>query len=66
MPITMIDSTGPMVGAKVSGELSKSDVSQMQAAALEAIRRCGKISACSFSRISVAGSGKANGAISAS
>ena len=45
MPITIIDSTGPIVSAKVSGELSKSEVSQMQAASLEAIRRCGKISA---------------------
>lgn len=45
MPITIIDSTGPIVSAKVSGELSKSEVSQMQAAAVEVIRRCGKISA---------------------
>jgi len=45
MPITIIDSTGPIVSAKVSGELSKSEVSQMQAAAVEVIRRCGKIRA---------------------
>jgi SpoIIAA-like len=45
MAFTIIDPTGPIVSAKVSGELGKSEVSQMQAAALEAIRRCGKISA---------------------
>jgi len=45
MPFTIVDASGPIVSAKVSGELSKSEVSQMQAAAVEAIRRCGKISA---------------------
>jgi hypothetical protein len=45
MPITVIDATGPIVSAKISGELGKAEVSQMQAAALEAIWRCGKISA---------------------
>jgi hypothetical protein len=45
MSITAIDATGPIVSAKISGELRKSEVSQIQAAALEAIRRCGKISA---------------------
>jgi hypothetical protein len=45
MPFTIIDATGPIVSAKISGELGKSEVSQMQAAALDAIRRCGKISA---------------------
>ena len=45
MAFTIIDATGPIVSARISGELSKSEVSQMQAAALEAIRRCGKISA---------------------
>jgi hypothetical protein len=45
MPFTMIDGTGPVISAKISGELGKSEVSQMQAAALQAIRRCGKISA---------------------
>jgi stage II sporulation SpoAA-like protein len=39
------DAFGPVISAKISGELSKSEVSQMQAAALAAIRRCGKISA---------------------
>ncbi len=45
MPFTIIDATGPIISAKVSGELSRSEVGQIQAAALEAIRRCGKISA---------------------
>jgi hypothetical protein len=45
MPIAIIDATGPIVSAKISGELGKSEVSRMQAAALETIRRCGKISA---------------------
>lgn len=45
MPFTIIDAAGPIVSAKISGELSKSEVSQIQAAALEAIRRCGTISA---------------------
>jgi SpoIIAA-like len=45
MPITAIDVSGPIISAKISGELTKSEVSQIQAAALEAIRRCGKISA---------------------
>jgi SpoIIAA-like len=44
MAFTIIDATGPIIGAKISGELSKSEVSQMQATALDAIRRCGKIS----------------------
>ena len=45
MAFTIIDANGPIISAKISGELSKSEVSQIQAAALEAIRRCGKISA---------------------
>jgi hypothetical protein len=45
MPFTIIDESGPLISAKISGELSKADVSQMQTASLEAIRRCGKISA---------------------
>jgi hypothetical protein len=45
MAFTIIDATGPIVSAKISGELGKSEVSQMQAMALDAIRRCGKISA---------------------
>jgi hypothetical protein len=45
MAFTIIDATGPIISAKISGELGKSEVSQIQAAALDAIRRCGKISA---------------------
>jgi hypothetical protein len=45
MAFIMIDASGPVISAKISGELSKSEVSQMQAAALAAIQRCGKISA---------------------
>ena len=45
MPFTIIDASGPVVSAKISGDLTKSEVSQIQAAALEAIRLCGKISA---------------------
>jgi hypothetical protein len=42
---TIFDSAGSIVSAKISGGLGKSEVSQMQAMALDAIRRCGKISA---------------------
>jgi hypothetical protein len=45
MAFTIIDASGPILSAKISGELSQSEVSYMQAAALNAIRRCGKISA---------------------
>ena len=45
MPFTIVDAAGPVISAKISGELDKSEVSQMQAAALQAIQRCGKISA---------------------
>ena len=45
MAFTIIDAAGPIISAKISGELGKSEVSQMQAAGIEAIRRCGKISA---------------------
>jgi hypothetical protein len=45
MALKIIDASGPMISAKISGELSKSEVSQIQAAALKAIRRHGKISA---------------------
>ena len=45
MAFTILDTAGSVISAKISGELSKSEVSQIQAAALEAIRRCGKISA---------------------
>jgi len=45
MAFTMIDATGPVISAKISGELGRAEVSQMQPAALKAIQRCGKISA---------------------
>ncbi|HEY7553832.1 MAG TPA: STAS/SEC14 domain-containing protein [Candidatus Binatia bacterium] len=48
MAFTIIDACGPVISAKISGELSKSEVGQMQAVAIEAIRRCGKISALFF------------------
>jgi hypothetical protein len=45
MVFSIIDATGPIISAKISGELGKSEVTQIQTAALDAIRRCGKISA---------------------
>ncbi|HEX2932137.1 MAG TPA: STAS/SEC14 domain-containing protein [Candidatus Binatia bacterium] len=45
MAFTIIDAFGPVISAKISGELGRSEVNQIQAAALDAIRRCGKISA---------------------
>jgi hypothetical protein len=45
MPFAIIDGRGPIISAKISGELSNAEVRQMQTAALEAIRTCGKISA---------------------
>jgi len=45
MPFTILDATGPIISAKISGELDQAEVGRMQAAALEAIRRWGKISA---------------------
>jgi len=45
MAFTIIDATGPIISAKISGKLGKSEVGQMQAAALDAIQRYGKISA---------------------
>ena len=45
MAFTIIDASGPILAAKISGELTPTEVSQIQAVALEAIRRCGKISA---------------------
>lgn len=48
MPFTIIDGTGPIVTVKINGELSRADVSQIQAIAREAIQRNGKISALFF------------------
>lgn len=45
MAFSMIDTSGPIVTVKISGELGKSEVIQMQAAAVDAMRRRGKISA---------------------
>ena len=45
MPFTIVDATGPLINVKISGELDRSEVTQIQATALKAIQRCGKISA---------------------
>ena len=45
MAFTITDATGPVISAKISGDLSKAQVSQVQAAALKAIQRWSKISA---------------------
>ena len=45
MAFTIINGSGPIISLKISGELDRSEVSQIQAAALEAIRRWGKVSA---------------------
>ena len=45
MPITAIEASGPIISAKISGELGKPEVTQIQARALDAIQRHGKISA---------------------
>jgi hypothetical protein len=66
MALKIIDASGPMISAKISGELSKSEVSQMQAAALA--RRSGaaaRSARYSFSIIFRGGSGRVAGAMSA-
>jgi hypothetical protein len=45
MPFTIVDATGPIISVKISGEIEKTEVTQIQAAALGAIQRCGRISA---------------------
>jgi len=45
MAFTIIDASGPIISATISGELGKSEVTQMQAAAVDAMPRFGKISA---------------------
>ena len=45
MAFTILDSTDPIVTIKISGEIERTEVTQIQAAALGAIQRCGKISA---------------------
>jgi hypothetical protein len=45
MAFSMIDSSGPIIRVRIRWMLSKDEVTEIQAAAVEAIRRCGKISA---------------------
>ena len=45
MAFTLVDANGPIITIKISGEIERTEVTQIQAAALGAIRRCGKISA---------------------
>lgn len=45
MAFTITDASGPIISAKISGELGKSEVTQIQSAAVNAMRRFGKISA---------------------
>lgn len=45
MPFTIMDAAGPVISAKISGALDKSEVSQLQAAALGAIQRHGNVNA---------------------
>ena len=45
MPYIVSDRNGPIVSVKISGEISRTEVGQIQAAALRAIQQCGKISA---------------------
>jgi SpoIIAA-like len=48
MAFTILDSSDPIVSMKISGELSRAEVGQIQAAALGAIQRCGRIKALFF------------------
>jgi len=45
MPFAIIDASGPIISVEISGELAIAEVSEIQAAAIESIRRYGKISA---------------------
>jgi len=45
MALTIMDTAGPIMSAKISGELSRSEVARIQSAAIDAIGRNGKISA---------------------
>src|SRR5438046_1252217 len=45
MAFSIIDATGPILSAKITGELSKPEVTQLQAAARKAIERWNKIGA---------------------
>ena len=60
MAFTIIDESGPIISAKISGELGKSEVTQIQAVASARSARC------SFSIIFAAGSASPTGATSLS
>jgi hypothetical protein len=45
MAFTILYAAGPVITVKVTGELSRSEVAQIQAASLDVIRRRGKVSA---------------------
>ena len=45
MPFTIVDAGGPIISVKISGELERTEIAQIQTTALRAIQRCGKISA---------------------
>ncbi|HEY1234682.1 MAG TPA: STAS/SEC14 domain-containing protein [Candidatus Binatia bacterium] len=45
MPFTIVDASAPIITVEISGELERAEVTQIQAAALRAIQRYGKISA---------------------
>jgi hypothetical protein len=45
MPFSVTAASGPIISATITGELSIADVRQLQATAIDAIRRCGKIGA---------------------
>ena len=45
MPFTIVDASGPTISIKLTGELDKAEVTQIQTAALSAIQRFGKIRA---------------------
>jgi hypothetical protein len=45
MPFIVTEATGPIINATITGQLSIADLRQLQASAVDAIRRRGKISA---------------------
>ncbi|HEX7232344.1 MAG TPA: STAS/SEC14 domain-containing protein [Candidatus Binatia bacterium] len=45
MPFTILDASGPLITVKISGEIGREEVGQIQATALKTIQQCGKISA---------------------
>jgi hypothetical protein len=66
MGFAMIDASGPIISAKISGKLVRSEVSQMQSAAVDAIGAAARPARCSFSKISRVGNATRVGATSAS